>query len=65
MDFRFDKTDGFIRIHDGTRYLTLLGSEKYNATNNRIRYLKSIKSNITYVFSYHYEKKLILMILHL
>ena len=24
---RFDKIDGFIRIHDGTRYLTLLGSE--------------------------------------
>ena len=26
---RFFKIDGFIRIYNGTRYLTLLGSEKY------------------------------------
>ena len=25
------KIDGFIRIYNGTRYLTLLGSEKYDA----------------------------------
>ena len=29
LHIRFDKIVGFIRIHDGTRYLTLFGSEKY------------------------------------
>ena len=28
---RFDQIDGFIRIYDGTRYLTLFGSKKYDA----------------------------------
>ena len=32
------KIDGFITIYDGTRYLTLLGSEKYDAIYNRIKY---------------------------
>ena len=27
---RFDKINGFIRIYDGTRYLVLFGSEKYD-----------------------------------
>ena len=27
---RFDKIDGFIRVYDGTRYLVLFGSEKYD-----------------------------------
>ena len=34
---RFDKIDGFIRVYDGTRYLVLLGSEKYDSIDNRIR----------------------------
>ena len=29
----------FIRIYDGTRYLVLFGSEKYNAIYNRSKYL--------------------------
>ena len=29
---RFNKVDGFIRIYDGTRYLVLLGGEKYDFT---------------------------------
>ena len=37
----FDKIDGFIRIYDGTRYLTLFRSEKYEAIYDRIRYLIS------------------------
>ena len=49
-----DKIDGFIRIHDGTRYLTLFGSEKYEAIYNRIRYLISQKSGITFIFSHHF-----------
>ena len=28
LPIRFDKIDGFIKIYDRTRYLTLLGSEK-------------------------------------
>ena len=47
---RFDKINGFIRIYDGTRYLTLFGSEKYHAIYDKIRYLISLKSNITYIF---------------
>ena len=29
LQIRFTKIDEFIRIYDGTRYLTLFGSEKY------------------------------------
>ena len=53
---RFDKTDGFIRIYDGTRYLTLFGSEKYDAFYDRIRYLISLKSSITYICSHYFAK---------
>ena len=42
----FDKFHVFIRIYDGTRYLTLFGSEKYDAIYRRIRYLTSLKSSI-------------------
>ena len=52
----FDKIDGFIRIYDGTRYLTLFGSEKYDAICDRIRYLISLKSGITYIFSHYFAK---------
>ena len=31
LRIRFDTVDGFIRIYDGTRYLLLFGSEKYDA----------------------------------
>ena len=51
---RFNKVDGFIRVYDGTRYLVLFGPEKYDAIYNRIRYLKSQKIGITYVFSHNY-----------
>ena len=53
---RFDKADGFIRIYDGTRYLTLLGSEKYDAIYNRITYLISLTSDITYILTHCYAK---------
>ena len=52
LRIRFGKIDGFIRIYDGTRYLTLFGSEKYAAIYNRIRYLISQKSGITYIVSH-------------
>ena len=37
LGIRFDKIDGFIRIYDGTGYLTLFGSEKYDAIYDRSR----------------------------
>ena len=65
LRIRFSKIDGLIRIYDGNRYLTLLGSEKY-AIYSRIRYLISLKSSITYVFLTITQKsKLILRILYL
>ena len=51
----FDKIDRFIRIYDGTRYLTLFCSEKY-AIHNRVRYLISLKNSIIYALSHYYPK---------
>ena len=48
MRIKFNKIDRFIKIYDGTRYLTLFGSERYNTICNRIRCLISLKSSITY-----------------
>ena len=53
---RLDKIEGFTRVYDGTRYLVLFGLEKYDAIYNRIKYLLSQKSSITYVFSHYYAK---------
>ena len=66
LRIRFSKIDGLIRIYDGNRYLTLLGSEKYDAIYNRIRYLISLKSGITYFFlTIPQKSKLIFRILYL
>ena len=56
LHIRFDKTDGFIRIYDGTRYLMFFGSEKYDAIYNRIRYLLRLKSGEAYIFSHYFAK---------
>ena len=56
MQIRFNKIDGFIRIYDGTRYLTLFEEEEYQAIYNRIRYFISQKSGITYIFSHYFAK---------
>ena len=48
---RFDKIDRFIRIYDGTSYLILFGSEKYDSIYDKIRYLMSVKSGITHIVS--------------
>ena len=53
---RLDKIDGFIGTYDGTRYLVLFGSEKYDVIYNRIRYFISVNSSISYVFSHYYAK---------
>ena len=51
---RFNKVDGFIIVYDGTRYLVLFGPEKSDTIYFRIRYLKSKKIGIAYVFSHNY-----------
>ena len=33
---KFDQVDGFIRIYDGTIYLVLFASDKYDVIYNRI-----------------------------
>ena len=57
LRIRFDKMDGFIRIYDGTKYLTLFGSVKYDAIYDRITYLISLKCGITYIFSLFCENQ--------
>ena len=66
LRIRFDQTDGFIRIYDGTRYLTLIGSEEYEAIYNRIRYFIS-KKKAWHIFFLTISQKLksILMIPYL
>ena len=41
LPISFDNVEVFIRVDDGTRYLVLLGFEKYDAIYSRIRYLIS------------------------
>ena len=56
LRIRFNKIDGLLRVYDGTRYLVLFRCEKYDSICNRIRYLISVKSDITYVISHNYAK---------
>ena len=56
LRIRFHKVDGFIRVYDGTRYLVLFSAEKYDAISDRIRYLISLKSSITYFTSHNYGR---------
>ena len=48
---RFNRIYGFIRVYDGTRYLLLFESEKYDLIYYRIRYLIGVESGIMYVVS--------------
>ena len=34
LSITFNKIDGFVRVYDGTRYLVLFGSEKYDPIYN-------------------------------
>ena len=52
----FDKLDGFIRDYDGTKYLVLFSTEKYDVTFDWNKYLIGLKSRIKYVFSHNYAK---------
>ena len=52
----FDKLDGFIRDYDGTKYLVLFSTEKYDVTFDWDKYLIGLKSHIKYVSSHNYAK---------
>ena len=53
LRIRFDRVNVFIRVYDRTRYLRLFDPEKYDVIQNKIRYLISQKSGITYVISHN------------
>ena len=53
---RFSKKDEYIILCHRGRYLVLFGPEKNDVIYNRIRYLISIKSDATYLFSHNYAK---------
>ena len=56
LRIRFDKTDRFIRVYDGARYLVLFGAEKYDSICNRMRYLIGLKCGFFLCFSRNYAK---------
>ena len=56
LRIRYDKVDGFARVCDGTRYLVLFSPGIFDAIYNRIRYLISLKSGITYVICHDYGR---------
>ena len=56
LRIRLNKADGFIRVYDGTRYLVLFGGEAFDFIYNRIRYIKGVRKDITYVFSHNFAK---------
>ena len=56
LQIRLEKIDGIIRIYDGTRYLTISRTKKYDTIYDRSRYLISLKSTATCIFSYYFEK---------
>ena len=56
LRIRFDKVGRIIRFYDGTSYLTLFDFKKYDAIYNKVRYLISQNSGITYIFSHQYAK---------
>ena len=51
-----DEVDRLIIDYNGSNYLLLFDSEKYNAIFNRIRYFIRLKSSISYVISQNYPK---------
>ena len=67
MQIRFFKIDGIIGIYDGTRYLTMFGSEEYETIYNRVRYHVYIKKVVSRIFflAILQKSKSILMILYL
>ena len=47
---RFNKINGFTRVYDGTRYLVLFQSEKYDSIYNRITYNEQNHQKLKYCY---------------
>ena len=56
MRIRFDKIDGFIKIHNGIRYLVLFDCGCFDKICDRIKYLLSKKRFITDSISYNFGR---------
>ena len=56
LHIRLDRIDGLLKIYDGTRYLVLFGSERYDAIYNNIRCLIREKNSITYSISHNFQE---------
>ena len=52
----FNEIDAFIKIHDGIKYLVLLGHSWYDKIWDRIKYLISKKSGITDSINYNFVR---------
>ena len=52
----FDEKDGLIKVDDGIRCLVLYVYKRYNATDDRIKYLISEKSGITDSINYNFAR---------
>ena len=49
LRIRFDRIYGSIRVYDGSKYLVLFGSEKYDFIYNRIRHLIGGKGGMLFL----------------
>ena len=52
---RFDKVDGFIRVHDGATYIESFDPEEDDAIFDRIRCLTTQKSGIAYAIFHNLQ----------
>ena len=52
----FDEVYGFIDICDGTRYLVLFESKKYEFIYSKIKYVTGLKNGITHAISPNFAK---------
>ena len=52
----FKNVYGFIRDYDGTKYLVLFGTKRFDAIFDRIRYVIRLENGIIYVDSCNYGK---------
>ena len=56
LHISFDKIDGFIKIYDETRYLVLLGPERYDAISDKIKYFIIEKSGIRSSINHNFAR---------
>ena len=56
LRIRINKINGFIKIYDGVRSSILFDYERYNASYDRIKYLKSGKSGITDIINHNFAR---------